>query len=103
MSDAPESKAPEGPHRFKPGQSGNPGGRPKGWSEVRELARKHGPEAIAGLLSLAQDLKTPHAVRRQAWTDILDRGFGRPTVGEPDGDGQQVARIEYTWAKGEGE
>ena len=32
--------------KFKPGQSGNPGGRPKGFAEVRELAREHTVAAI---------------------------------------------------------
>lgn len=80
-----------------------PGGRPKVHQSIRDIARQHGPEAIAGLLELARGGKVPAAVRRQAWSDILDRGFGRPTVGEPDDAGQQVARIEYTWAKPEGE
>ncbi|WP_447986972.1 DUF5681 domain-containing protein [Nitrospira sp. Nam74] len=31
---------------WKPGQSGNPGGRPKVLIEVRDLARNHGREAI---------------------------------------------------------
>ena len=36
----PENRgAEEGMSKFKPGQSGNPGGRPKGFAEVRELAR----------------------------------------------------------------
>ena len=37
---------------FKKGESGNPGGRPKEVAEVRELARKHGPEAIERLAKL---------------------------------------------------
>ena len=42
--------------QFAPGQSGNPGGRPKGTAEVRELARKHTEAAIkklAAIMSIA--------------------------------------------------
>jgi hypothetical protein len=107
VSDADNSER-QGPKRpvgrpFQPGQSGNPGGKAKGNAEIRELARKHAPEAIAGLLALARGAKVPAAVRRAAWVDVLDRGLGRPTVGEPDSEGREVSRVEYTWASEGGE
>ena len=37
---------------FKPGESGNPGGRPKVVAEVRELARQHTAAAIQTLASI---------------------------------------------------
>jgi hypothetical protein len=42
--------------KFKPGQSGNPGGRPKGFAEVRELAREHTVAAIGKLVSIPSGL-----------------------------------------------
>jgi hypothetical protein len=40
---------------FKPGQSGNPGGRPKGWAEVNALARQHTAAAIEALVKSLGD------------------------------------------------
>lgn len=37
---------------FKPGQSGNPSGRPKVDFEVRQLAREYGQEAIEKLVAI---------------------------------------------------
>jgi hypothetical protein len=73
--------------RFAPGWKG--GGRPAVSKRIRQMAQQYGEEAIRGLLELAQDPDQPGAVRRAAWTDILDRGFGKPTIGEPDEDGKQ--------------
>ena len=59
---------------FAPGQSGNPGGRPKAAIDIQELARQHGPEAI---LTLVEALKDPkHKVA--AAIALLDRGYGKP-------------------------
>ena len=61
---------------FKKGQSGNPGGRPKEDGEIRELARQHGPVAIAKLVEHmnAEDAR----LSQSAAIALLDRGFGKP-------------------------
>ena len=64
--------------RFKKGQSGNPGGRPKAIAEVRDLARAQTEKAIEGLASIADDTKAPPAARVAAYNSLLDRGWGRP-------------------------
>jgi hypothetical protein len=57
---------------FRPGQSGNPGGRPR--QDVTELARAHTADAI---LALVEALKRPKEAVPAA-VALLDRGWGRP-------------------------
>jgi hypothetical protein len=63
--------------RFLKGATGNPGGRPIEDSEVRQLARAHGPAAITRLAQLmhCDDPATCIAASKA----LLDRGFGKPT------------------------
>jgi hypothetical protein len=64
--------------QFKPGQSGNPGGRPKGYGEVRELARAHTEKAIDVLASIMYDEKAAATARQAAAEALLNRGWGKP-------------------------
>ena len=64
---------------FKPGISGNPGGRPQVIKEVRDLARAYTVEAIETLNSIMLDKKAPAAARIAAAQAILDRGYGKPS------------------------
>ena len=78
----PYAKPPE--HgKWKAGQSGNPGGRPKSILDMQELARKHTPEAITALVAA---LKVP-TTRVPAAVALLDRGWGKAAqvVVGPDG------------------
>jgi uncharacterized protein DUF5681 len=63
---------------FKPGVSGNPGGRPKGLSRrVRELVGENG-EAIAEYVhSVMNDDRARTADRLEAAKWLADRGFGK--------------------------
>lgn len=65
--------------RWKPGQSGNPGGRPKVVGEIRDLARDHTRTAFATLLTVCRNKEAPPAARVAAAAHILDRGYGKPT------------------------
>jgi HEAT repeat protein len=83
-------------HLFKPGQSGNPGGRPKGEARVREAAQKHGLEALAVLVDAMKD---PDArVRIRAAEIVLERGFGKAPQaiigGEP---GDRPLAFVFSW------
>ncbi len=60
---------------WKPGQSGNPEGRPKLIAEVRDLARQHSPRAIERLVELMEADSGTTAVA--ACKELLDRGYGR--------------------------
>jgi hypothetical protein len=72
--------------QWPPGRSGNPGGRPGGVAEVRELARTHTAEAIECLLKEMRHGDTSHA-RIAAANALLDRGHGKatqPIAGDPE-------------------
>ena len=66
---------------FKPGVSGNPGGRPREIGQVRELARLRTEEAIDVLSTIMNDKDAPPAARCRASEALLDRGWGR--AGQP--------------------
>ena len=57
---------------WMPGQSGNPGGRPKG---IAALARQHTDKALTVLVTALDD--DDARVRVAASKEILDRGYGK--------------------------
>ena len=65
--------------QFAPGQSGNPGGRPKDEHRVAELARSYTLEAIDTLVELLREGKDER-VRGTAAQALLDRGWGKAKV-----------------------
>src|SRR5215469_4465023 len=72
---------------FKPGYSGNPGGRPKALVQVRELAREYTEEAIQKLVELMRKADSDQA-QILAANSLLDRDWGRPVQtlgGDPEG------------------
>jgi hypothetical protein len=71
------ARSPNG--RFTPGQSGNPGGRPKDEHRVGELARSYTLEAIETLVDLMRHGKDER-VRGTAAQALLDRGWGKAKV-----------------------
>lgn len=73
---------------FKPGQSGNPGGRPKENAEVKALAREHTETAIQTLVHYCKQRKDAGAAVRAA-QELLNRGWGKPVQPidtTPDGE-----------------
>jgi hypothetical protein len=60
--------------KFKPGQSGNPGGRPAVVKDIRELARRHTNEAVAALIKALDN----QGERVPAAEVLLAYGYGRP-------------------------
>src|SRR5215510_4321351 len=62
---------------FKKGESGNPGGRPKLPTEVKEAFQAKAPEALAVLVRCLES--SDDRVAMLAAQAILDRGYGKPT------------------------
>lgn len=80
---------------FKPGQSGNPSGRPKVDFEVRQLAREYGREAIEKLVAIMRGDNA--ALAKAASEALLDRGYGKPVqaVGvDPDSEPVRAITVE---------
>jgi len=76
-------------HLWKPGQSANPGGRPKGSKLLRETARAMTMEAVNALkealyatkiVGMKQEEVADHPTRIHAAQVILDRGYGKPVL-----------------------
>lgn len=86
--------------KFEPGQSGNPGGRPKALKEIQELARSHAPAAIETLAILATSAESEQA-RVAAANSILDRAVGKPAqaVTGEGGEGPVLAAITVNFVK----
>lgn len=63
---------------FKPGQSGNPLGRPKTDKTVQALAREQTETAIRTLTEIANNPRATDSARVQACNALLDRAWGRP-------------------------
>jgi hypothetical protein len=74
MQTIPKARLKSG--QFAPGQSGNPGGRPKDEYRVAELARSYTLEAIHTLVELMRDGKDER-VRGTAAQALLDRAWGK--------------------------
>src|SRR5919112_4762160 len=79
---------------FQPGQSGNPGGKPKKLAELVDLARSLAPDAIKALHEIAVNGRSEKC-RIIAAVALLDRGFGKPKVAvESQADRPILHRIE---------
>ena len=63
---------------WKPGQSGNPKGRPKATDDLPSLAREHTKEAVERLVAIMRADDDGRALA--AIQQLLDRGWGRPVT-----------------------
>lgn len=91
--------APPADHRFKPGQSGNPGGRPKGRSITAELRDMLDSEKDGGSLAKAMAAKAFEFAQKgdfRFWNAILERLDGK-LIEKMEGD--HTIRVEYVRAE----
>jgi len=65
-------------HRFRPGQSGNPGGTSNYIEHTRAMALRAVPEAMQLLIRIAGDPKADLSYRIRCAETILDRVLGKP-------------------------
>jgi len=63
-------------HVWKPGESGNPGGRTIAHSECQRLAREASPKAIMRLIELVDS--DDERVALLASEKVLERAWGKP-------------------------
>jgi hypothetical protein len=78
---------------FAKGKSGNPGGRPKGHGDIRDMARQHTSAAIDTLIAIMSDATAPAASRVSAADAILSRGWGRPTQAIAGAAGEEPLHV----------
>lgn len=89
----PKTPPPEG-RRFQKGQSGNPGGRPKGFLSLMKEAQVYGQEALDFIVNILRDEEKHDRLRLDAARELLDRGFGKPKQNmELSGEGLTIQVI----------
>jgi hypothetical protein len=68
-----------GKGQWKPGQSGNPGGRPANRGPIIEYADQFTTEAIDALMTIVRDGEASRADKIRAAEIVMDRARGKPT------------------------
>ena len=63
---------------WKPGQSGNPGGRSKAKQNIVDIARSATPKAMRTMIAIMENEKAPFSVRAYCADKVIDRAYGKP-------------------------
>jgi len=73
---------------WKPGQSGNPSGRPKMPVELKEMLKRIAPEMFQVVIDIAKDPKSKPSDRIKASEILIERVYGKaaqPICGDEEG------------------
>src|SRR5260370_3205198 len=97
----PQNRAKTGADgRFRPGTTGNAGGRPKGLMQYVRAKTNDGRTIADFMLSVMADTNRKLDQRMEAATWLADRGFGKPSqVIEHGGDPDTPVTIGLTWGE----
>ena len=83
---------------FKPGQSGNPNGRPKEPKEFKELAKARSLDALKVVIDIMNNYEAKHSDRIKAAEMIIDRAYGKAIqateISGPEGAPIEIATPE---------
>lgn len=71
---------------WKPGQSGNPKGRPKDpeRDKLRQMARTHTEAALNTVVDIMNDTTAKPGIRLKAAQEVLDRAWGKAAPLPPE-------------------
>lgn len=88
--ETPEQRARRLSHlkMFKPGQSGNPKGRPKKPFDPKDFAKAHGKEAFERVIELIKSRDPKIALA--AAKEVLDRAYGKVSYADDSSDARGV-------------
>jgi hypothetical protein len=75
---------------YRPGQSGNPGGRTKQYAEAQRICREASPEAARTMVELLKS--DDDRVRLMAADKLLERAWGKAREYDPAKDGEEPLR-----------
>jgi hypothetical protein len=78
-------------HAFKPGESGNPGGRTASFAECQRLAREASPDAMRRLIELIRS--SDERVALMAADKVLERAWGKPKEQDPAAGGRRYSEM----------
>lgn len=78
--------------QFKPGQSGNPNGRPKIPDDVKQMFREATPRACEVLCQIINDESARDSDRIKAAEVIMDRAWGK-AVQAVDVDAKNIPQV----------
>lgn len=92
MSVSKKEKPPNVGSQWKPGQSGNPLGRPP-VKTIAQLAREKVPDIVSRLSYWLEQDTYPNASIRAAEI-LLDRAFGRPVIPVADGSNHEALELD---------